>query len=110
MKNYDFSTREGRAAFYRSSSWQILRNFMLSRNPLCERCLKRDRITPGSEIHHRVELVNYPEGRLDPSNLEVLCQECHNKHSALESSGSEKDLQLINREWKADITEFNKKP
>ena len=110
MKYYDVTTREGRKNFYRSSEWMILREFILSKGPLCERCINKDRITPATEVHHRIDLAHFPEGKLDPNNLEPLCAPCHNTHSALEESGSEKDLQLINREWKINVKDFNKKP
>jgi hypothetical protein len=110
MKYCDVTTREGRKDFYRSSEWQILREFILSRNPLCERCIKRDRIEPATELHHRRDLADYPEGKLDPQNIEPLCKYHHNLHSALEASGSEKDLNLINKEWNLIIKPLNTKP
>lgn len=102
------STRKGRAAFYRSKEWQMLRNFILSRNPLCERCLKKDRIVQATEVHHRIDLAHFPEGRLDPENLEPLCAKCHNEHTARESSGSEKELTKVNKEWNPEIESLKK--
>jgi len=109
-KNIDVRTKEGRADFYRSTEWLMLRQYILSKNPLCERCLKKDRITPATEIHHRVDLAYFPEGRLDPNNLEALCAPCHNSHSAREATGSELDLEVVNRNWKIDVEDFNKNP
>lgn len=107
-KFHDVTTREGRKEFYRSSEWLILREFILSKGPLCERCLKKDRITPATECHHRIDLSHFPEGKLDPNNIEPLCANCHNKHSALEESGSEKELTKVNKEWNPEIESLKK--
>ena len=53
---------------------------------LCERCLKRRIITPGSkdrplEVHHKIPLtaqnVTDPSVSLNWNNLELLCKTCH---------------------------------
>lgn len=53
---------------------------------LCERCLARGIIQPGSkeqplEVHHKVPLtrdnVHDPEVALNWDNLELLCKRCH---------------------------------
>ena len=53
---------------------------------LCERCLKRGIITPGSkdrplEVHHKIPLtaqnVTDPSVSLNWNNLELLCKTCH---------------------------------
>ena len=57
-------------------------SFIRSRDGLCERCLAAGIYRPGKVVHHRVYLtdenVNDPAVSLDPGNLELLCQDCHN--------------------------------
>lgn len=65
--------------FYKSTAWNRTRRaFMKSKYYLCERCGESAKI-----CHHRTYLtpknINDPNITLSWSNLEALCQECHNK-------------------------------
>lgn len=67
-------------AFYLSSAWEKCRAFVLVRdNHLCQPCLRRDKLTPATVVHHIKSLDEYPELALDPDNLESCCGTCHNK-------------------------------
>ena len=98
----NFQTRKERQDFYQSKEWSIIRKFMLSRNPLCEFCIQNDRIKPAEAVDHKRDIIDAPHLRLDPSNLQCLCASCHNKKSAIEASGSEKDLKIVNRKWNVE--------
>jgi 5-methylcytosine-specific restriction protein A len=65
--------------FYNSSSWKKLRKIKLNKDPLCERCLKMDRIRVADVVHHIKEAKEHPELRLREDNLMSLCHNCHNK-------------------------------
>ena len=75
--------------FYTSWTWRKCRKaFAESKRNLCERCLKRGIIEPGSkarplEVHHKVQLtaenVTDPKVALNWSNLELLCKTCHDE-------------------------------
>ena len=74
-------------AFYVSTKWRRCRRaFAKSKGNLCERCLARGIIQPGSkeqplEVHHKIPLtgenVHDPKVALDWGNLELLCKPCH---------------------------------
>ena len=74
-------------AFYASWTWRKCRKaFAESKGNLCEHCLKRGVIEPGSkdrplEVHHKVPLkpenINDPTVTLNWNNLELLCKTCH---------------------------------
>jgi len=71
--------REFAEAFYRSKAWkQCRRAFFIARHGICERCGG-----PGKIVHHKVYLtpqnINDPNVTLNFDNLELLCQECHNR-------------------------------
>ena len=76
-------------SFYTSWIWRKCRKaFAESKGNLCERCLKRGIIEPGSkdrplEAHHKIPLtadnVKDPNVALAWSNLELLCKDCHDK-------------------------------
>ena len=57
--------------------WRRVRLAYLKRNPLCEECLKKDRVTPAVLVHHIKPVKDYLELRLDPNNLMSLCTEHH---------------------------------
>ena len=76
-------------SFYTSWQWRKCRKaFANSKGNLCERCLKRGIIEPGSrdrplEVHHKIPLtpdnMKNPDITLGWSNLELLCKTCHDK-------------------------------
>ena len=75
--------------FYTGWIWRKCRKaFVISKGNLCERCLKRGIIQPGSkdrplEVHHKIPLtaenVKDPKISLNWDNLELLCKDCHDK-------------------------------
>ena len=65
--------------FYKSKAWlQCRDSYFTFRHGLCERCQG-----PGKIVHHKQYLtpdnINYPTITLSFMNLELLCQDCHNK-------------------------------
>ena len=75
--------------FYTSWKWRKCRtSFAKAKGNLCERCLARGIINPGSkdqplETHHKIQLtaenVTNPEVSLNWENLELLCKNCHDE-------------------------------
>ena len=68
--------------FYSSKAWQSCRNeYAKRRQHLCEDCLRRGIYTPGTIVHHKIELdpitIERPEIALSFDNLELLCRDCH---------------------------------
>ena len=73
--------------FYTSWRWRKCREaFANSKGNLCERCMKRGKINPGTkeqplETHHKIHLteknINDPRITLCWDNLELLCHDCH---------------------------------
>lgn len=65
--------------FYKSKAWQDCReSFIKSKFGICERCER-----PGDIVHHKEYLtpnnINNLDVTLKWDNLELLCQDCHNK-------------------------------
>lgn len=65
--------------FYKSKAWKRVRQaYFNSQFGLCERCGE-----PGEIVHHKTyitpENIHDPEITLNFNNLELLCQDCHNK-------------------------------
>lgn len=76
--------REFARAFYKSKAWQDCREaYIQSVHGLCERCLSKGLYIPGKIVHHKIlltpENINNPDICLNWENLELLCQDCHNK-------------------------------
>lgn len=65
--------------FYNSTVWRKCRkSYFQSKHGLCERCQ-----SPGKIVHHKTYIgshnINDPTVTLNHSNLELLCQDCHNR-------------------------------
>lgn len=65
--------------FYKSTRWKKCRDsYYVSQHGLCERCKG-----PGKIVHHKEYLTPYniddPNITLNFDNLELHCQDCHNK-------------------------------
>ena len=65
--------------FYEGQAWRQTRAaYLLSQQNICERCGDIAKV-----VHHRTYLtpqnIHNPELTLSWTNLEALCQECHNK-------------------------------
>lgn len=82
-RTYDRHARDREASrFYRSRAWLAARELKLRRDPLCEQCRRRQRLTPATVVHHVVERRERPDLALDLANLESLCASCHSRHHA----------------------------
>ncbi|MEX3713642.1 HNH endonuclease signature motif containing protein [Cytobacillus horneckiae] len=65
--------------FYNSTAWRKCRAaYFKFKHGLCERCSE-----PGKIVHHKRYItpdnIDDPSITLSFSNLELLCQDCHNK-------------------------------
>lgn len=70
--------------FYKSNEWKRARKIVIARSSgLCERCLAAGLYRPGYIVHHKTYLtpdnISDPKVALDISNLEYICEDCHNK-------------------------------
>ena len=59
-----------------AGAWPRLRAMILAEEPLCRACLKKNCITPASQVDH-IKPMRFGGARLDPSNLQALCGACH---------------------------------
>ncbi len=70
--------------FYHSKQWRSLRNYYIQMNPLCEACKRRDKVTAGYVIDH-IKPINMGGHKTDISNLQTLCESCHNSKRGKEA-------------------------
>ena len=67
-------------SFYQSAAWRRVRNIKFAQaRGLCERCLAKGIVREGREVHHIIPIDVDWNRRLDITNLELLCGECHNQ-------------------------------
>lgn len=65
-------------AFYQSKEWRdLVRRIKAERGNWCERCGSKHRVIGD----HKVERKD-GGADLDPANIELLCQACHNRKTA----------------------------
>lgn len=67
--------RGGSAARGYDAAWRRLRAWFLGQpdNVICRDCER----LPATDVHHLKKVRDFPELRLDPSNLRALCHACH---------------------------------
>lgn len=75
----DFMAKEYSKSFYNSKAWRKLSEYIrVSRDHTCEECGEF-----GDQVHHIIEItpenINDTSITLNESNLQLLCEECHNK-------------------------------
>lgn len=74
--NYKDGSSPERQRLYASAEWQSVRRQVLMRdNRRCVTCGKSGKL----HIHHVKAWGDYPDLRLDPGNLIVLCRSCHHE-------------------------------
>lgn len=71
--------KEFAESFYHSKAWLEAREYIYTKNHgICNRCGR-----PGDIVHHKIyltpQIINDPTVTLAEDNLELLCQDCHNK-------------------------------
>lgn len=76
--------KEYAKSFYASEAWRKTRHaYIQQANGLCERCRASGEFVPGKIVHHKKyitpENINNSRITLSFSNLELLCEDCHNK-------------------------------
>lgn len=105
MKDVDFKTTGGRGYFYGTKEWKTLRRYKLSLNPLCEHCKKEDIIKYAIDVDHIIDIQDDPSKRLDITNLQSLCKECHGKktygdHDLVEKKQKINTFEVYKQKWK----------
>ena len=80
-KDRAYRTREDRkelTKFYSSLPWRKLRQYHITRNPLCTTCAQSGLTVVADVVDHIEEIRDNPTRRLDSTNLQSLCHSCHN--------------------------------
>lgn len=71
--------------FYQSPEWRAVRRRKLNQNPLCEECLKHNKVTPATIVDH-IKPIKQGGEPFNMNNLQSLCTECHSRKSVQEGS------------------------
>lgn len=69
--------------FYDTEAWRLLRKQHLTQYPECTRCSTMRNLT----VDHKVP-ISQGGGKLDPNNLQTLCNDCHRRKTRLEDGWS----------------------
>ena len=79
-KYYDTHERSPVSKKRYGRAWKRIRDSYIGKHPLCEMCLKNNKITLATEVHHIRPLSR--GGTHDEENLMALCKPCHSKITA----------------------------
>jgi 5-methylcytosine-specific restriction protein A len=70
--------------FYDSARWQQLRAFVLREEPWCRECRRNNRVSPATVVDH-IQRIRDGGSRTNLTNLQPLCDRCHDKKRGKES-------------------------
>lgn len=73
--------------FYRRKAWRTIRRIKLMEDPLCVECEKEGKLVSATVVDHIKARRDAPELELEFSNLQSLCESCHNSKSGREGRG-----------------------
>jgi 5-methylcytosine-specific restriction protein A len=75
---------------YDQADWRYrLQPLKLSRDPLCERCARVNRIERASQVHHIVDVSKGGAAYPTLDELESLCHSCHSMITQARKRGGE---------------------
>lgn len=108
-KTYNGSAKRKQSnAKYNTTLWQRLRVIQLSKQPLCQACIVRGRVTQATQVDHLFPWNQIGEEAFVANIFQSLCHECHSVKTNLEQQGiyrrftnPPKDYQL--GEWKQTV-------
>lgn len=72
---------------YATARWKRLRLRRLSEQPLCERCLSQEIVTPATVVHHSGGGHKGDIEKFWSGPFENLCKSHHDSHGQLEDHG-----------------------
>lgn len=78
-RNYEKYHRDPETAKRYGRKWRKIRNQFIKEHPLCQQCLKENRLKTAEEVHHILPLKR--GGSHDEKNLMALCKSCHSRIS-----------------------------
>lgn len=83
-KLYDKNRRDKNSnSFYKSSEWiRVRKQALLRDHGLCQHCLRSKRIKHAEMVDHIIPIKEEWSLRLTLSNLQSLCNPCHNTKTA----------------------------
>ena len=70
-------TRSTNANKIYNRRWRTTRSLYISKHPLCELCEAAGRLTPATEVHHKIPVED--GGSHAEDNLQALCKSCHSR-------------------------------
>lgn len=75
--------------FYARKAWRNLRFSFLMEHPLCVRCKEEGNLVTATVVDHIIPRKDRPDLELEWSNLQALCESCHNSKSGREGRGGQ---------------------
>jgi 5-methylcytosine-specific restriction endonuclease McrA len=62
---------------YKTAAWQQARQAQLSKQPLCEMCLRRGKVVPATVVNHGTPHKGDWQLFIDAKNHQSVCKPCH---------------------------------
>ena len=80
----DTDDRKAFTSMYQTAQWRTLRQVQLSRQPLCESCIKQGKVVQANHVDHLFAWNKIGKNAFYNNIFQSLCTNCHSHKSALE--------------------------
>ena len=79
--------RDAFNSMYQTNQWRKLRQSQLSKQPLCQACLRKGRVIQAQHIDHVFPWKSLGKEAFYRNIFQSLCAECHSAKTQLEAKG-----------------------
>lgn len=80
----DTDDRKAFTSMYQTSQWRTLRQVQLSKQPLCESCIKQGKVVQANHVDHLFAWNKIGKQAFYNNVFQSLCTNCHSHKSAQE--------------------------
>lgn len=106
--DHNRKTKASLENFYTSKAWRKLREYHLSKQPLCQHCLIQNKYIKGYIVDHITPIQSKDDPlALDENNLMTLCSYHHNRKTRIDNSKYNPDNLLKGKEIQEDLNNFD---
>ena len=84
INTIDTEQRKAFTSMYQTNQWRTLRQAQLSKQPLCESCIKQGKVVQANHVDHLFAWNKIGKQAFYNNLFQSLCTNCHSHKSALE--------------------------
>lgn len=83
----DTDERKAFTSMYQTAQWKQLRQIQLSKQPLCESCMTKGKVSHANHVDHVFPWAKINKSAFYNNLFQSLCHECHSDKTVQERQG-----------------------